>query len=174
MSDQPGGGERREVYIRRGADGRFLGYSASWSGGRFISRSEAIPYLQLDAERGVVVDSVGNTAGIGAVTYPRSGVEVQFVQRRARYMPTDQMPDRIRPGANQEIIERQVLVGADGKLVEIETSYGLGQRYDPSKRGGWWRQKASQALGLAEGQRLATRDLEKVIVSRQFLIKTTT
>lgn len=162
----------RRVRVVRDSGGRFIGFQDPDAGGRFITRDEAASRLRFSVEEGALVDSFGAPVGVGGITLPRRGVEVGYKLRSASYKPLDTEPARFKPGANQELIERVYFTKADGSLVSLETSYGLGRDYDPHRTGGRWRQAASEALGLKEGQRLPTRDLQRAVIMKEFIVKT--
>jgi hypothetical protein len=167
--DQEGQARVRAV---RNREGRFIGFQDPDQGGRFITRQEALSRLSFSVERGEVLDSFGNGVGVGAVKLPGRGVDVTYQTRAAEYKPMTVDPARFTPNPNQEIVERNVFMTKDGKLVTSETSWGLGKKYDPAKYGGRWRQSASDALGLDKAKRLPTRDLERAVLMREFIVKT--
>lgn len=172
MTDQPGGTGGFRVYIRRNSAGRFVGFTSSESQGRFIKRSEALSGLTYDQKTGLIRDSAGNTAGVAAVAFPKSGVAINLQNRSYTYERVTTGAENFQPTDRQELIERQTFVRRDGTIVAKETSYGLGGKYAPERRGGWWRKQASEALGLDPGTRLSTNELQAAVLRREFLVKT--
>jgi hypothetical protein len=169
MSDLAGG----RVKVIRDKSGQVRGFQDPDTG-QFISRKDAIARVSFDAEKAEITDSFGNPVGVGALRIPKAGVSVAFKAKQAEYKPIVVDPSSYTPGANEEIIERLVFLGTDGKLVVKDISYGLGTRYDPNKKGGAYRMRASEALGKEPGERLPTRDLDKALLSQEFMIKTIT
>jgi hypothetical protein len=96
---------------------------------------------------------------------------VAFKVKEATYRPLPTSPQDFQPKPNQEVIERTVFITREGKLVSSETSYGLGEAYDPAKTGGRWRRAASKAVGAGEGKRLPTSDLARAVAMQEFLVK---
>ncbi len=164
-------GELGLVQVVRNQEGRFIGFR-DVDTGRFISRADAIPRLRYSVEKSSIIDSFGTTIGPGSLALPQRGETVSFKLREAEYLPLQQSPESYRPNANQEIIERTILVTREGKIITDEVSHGLGTAYDPAKYGGHWRKKAAEALGVREGDRLPTVDLKRAVVYREFLLKT--
>jgi hypothetical protein len=164
--EQPG------VRILRSEDGVFYGFQDPVNG-QFISRADALSRLTYSVEQGALQDSFGNTAGVGSVALPGRGVTVTYATAEAEYLPMQVDPTTFKPESNQEIVERVIFTDQDGNLVTLETSYGLGNDYNPHATGGRWRRGASQALGLDEGERLPTADLERAVIYKEFIVKTT-
>lgn len=137
----------------------------------FIAAEDGIARLQFNFDSGQLEDSFGTGVGVGALNMPKRGVTVDYVEASATYSPLGGNPESVRPDANQEIIERVYFVDRDGNIITLETSYGLGQIYDPTKSGGRWRRAASEALGLPENSRAPTSELKEAELNREFLIK---
>jgi len=169
MTDQPPGFRVRAARDKRG---QIIGFQDPDKGNRFITREAAIPRLRYSSADRSIVDSFGTKVGVGALRLPGRGRMVTYAVKSAEYRSLDQDARRFRPAGNQEVIERTVLVGKDGQLISDETSSGLGKRYDQAKRGGHWRKTISDALGLKDSERLPTRDLERAVVYREFIVKT--
>lgn len=159
------------VRIVRDSEGRVIGFQDPDFGNRFITRSEAINRLKYDREMGQIVDSFNSPVGVGSLAFPGRGEEVAFRTKNALYTPLGVDPTTFRPKPNQEIVERIVIIDKNGNLVRSETSYGLGNRFDPSKRGGWWRKKVSESLGLKPNERLPSADLQRAVVRRDYILK---
>lgn len=140
--------------------------------GRFISRSSALTRVTYDFERGRIVDSFGNTIGVGAFRLPLAGAVRQTENTVQVYAKLDVDPRQFRAAANQEIIERITVVGRDGKLRTFEIDYGPGGKYDRSAHGGRWRFETSRALGLADNQRAQTTELRQAVAYREFIVRT--
>lgn len=159
------------VRVVRSEDGTFRGFQDP-ANGQFISRSAALDRLTYSVEQGALVDSFGNTAGVGSIAIPGRGIQVTYKTAEADYARLDTNPATFKPETNQEIVERVVFTDQDGHLVTLETSYGLGQDYNPKQTGGRWRRGAAQALGVDEGTRLPTADLERAVIYKEFIVKT--
>jgi hypothetical protein len=164
------GGPR--VRVVRDSSGRVIGFQDPDQGSRFISRADALDRLRYNIEKAQVEDSFGNGVGVGALSIPGRGVTVGYKNGEAVYTPLEGDPSTFKPDPNQEIIERTIFIDKDGNLVTVEISYGYGNGYDPAKYGGKWRYEASQALGLEEGERLPTSDLQRAVAGQEFTIKT--
>lgn len=164
----------RRVQVARDRQGRVVGFQDPDRGYRFISRQDALPRMRYNLDKSRIEDSFGNEVGIGALKVPGRGVSVAFKVKEATYKPLPTSPQDFQPSASQEVIERTVFLTREGKLVSTETSYGLGEAYDPTKAGGKWRRDASQAAGAKEGERLLTSDLARLQVGQEFLVKTIT
>ena len=159
------------VRIVRDRQGRVVGFQDPDKRSIFISRKDAIPRLRHSIERNRIEDSFGNEVGVGALGLPGRGIDVAFKAKMASYKPLPTDPRTYNPKPNQEIVERTTFITREGKLVTSETSYGLGEKYDPSKTGGRWRRAASKAVGAGEGKRLPTSDLQRAVAHREFIIK---
>jgi len=164
----------QRVKIARDRTGRLVGFQDPDAGYKFIQREEAIVRLRLDVESGQILDSFGNPVGVGGLHYPAAGYDVATVRKLSQYRPLDVPVEQFKPGPNQELIERNVFVTAEGKLVTDTFSYGRGVEYREGIAGGRWRWKASEALGLEPHERLSTRDLKRSVLLREFLVKTVT
>lgn len=138
----------------------------------FIARNQAVTRVRFDFERNRIVDSFGEVIGAQHMGIPSSGRVAERKVFDLVYRPLGVDPRRFDTGPNQEVIERLVLVDRNGNVYTRETSYGLGERYDRSERGGWFRRQASQALNLEEGQRVSTRELRRAVLHREFIVKT--
>ena len=161
----------RRVHVARDRAGKVIGFQDPDRGYRFISRKDALPRMRYSIERSRIEDSFGREIGVGSLSLPGRGVTVGFKVKEATYRPLPTSPQDFRPTASQEVIERTVFITREGKLVSTETSYGLGEAYDPTKTGGRWRRSASQAVGAKEGERLPTRDLARAVAHQEFLVK---
>lgn len=137
----------------------------------FINRESAINRLTYDFERNRVVDSVGVTVAAKHLGLPAVGRVAQYTTLDAKWIPLKVDPRKYIPAANEEIVERIVFIGRDGKLIREETSYSLGKKYDRSKRGGWFVDRAKKALGKEPEEKVTTPELKRAVVHRQFLIK---
>ncbi len=157
--------------VRNRTTGALVGFQDPGTG-RFLSRTDAIARLQYSPERGQVEDSFANPVGVGSLGIPARGQHVTFKVKEADYQRLSVDVNTFKPSSNQEIVERTVLVTKEGKLVTSETSYGLGQKYQEGKYGGRWRQEASEALGTDKKARLPTKDLERAVAYREFIVKT--
>ncbi len=128
--------ETLRVRIVRDRQGKVIGFQDPDKGAVFISRQSAIPRLRYSIERSRVEDSFGNEVGVGALGLPARGVEVAFKVKEASYKPLGVKPEGYQPRPNEEIIERVIVVDKGGKLVPIDTSYGLGKSTTRRKPGG--------------------------------------
>ena len=162
----------RRVQVARDRKGRVVGFQDPDQGYRFISRKDALPRMRYSIERSRIEDSFGNEIGVGSLSLPGRGVSVAFKVKEATYKPLPTSPQDFRPSASQELIEVNIFTDKAGKLITSETSYGLGEAYDPTKTGGRWRRDASKAAGAGEGQRLLTVDLARFHLSQEFILKT--
>lgn len=163
--------ERLRVRVARDRKGRVVGFQDPDKRSVFISRKDAISRLRINKDTRQVEDSFGNRVGIGALGLPGRGIELTYKTKSAAYKPLATDPRSYNPKPNEEIIERTTFATKGGKLITSETSYGLGEKYDPSKTGGRWRRDASKALGVSEGGRLPTRDLKRAVLHKEFIIK---
>ena len=161
----------RRVQVARDRQGRVVGFQDPDRGMKFISRQDALPRMRYSIERSRVEDSFGNEVGVGSLSLPGRGVTVGFKVKEAIYKPLPTRPQDFQPSASQEVIERTVFLDREGRLVSTETSYGLGEAYDPTKTGGRWRRSASDAVGAKAGERLPTSDLARAVVMQEFLLK---
>lgn len=161
----------RRVHVARDRQGKIVGFQDPDRGYKFISRQDALPRLRYSVEKSRIEDSFGKEVGVGSLGLPGRGVSVGFKVKEATYRPLPTTPQDFQPRANQEVIERTVFITREGKLVSSETSYGLGEAYDPTKAGGRWRRSASQAVGAKEGERLPTSDLARAVAHQEFLVK---
>lgn len=168
--ERPSGGRVRVV---KDAGGRVVGFQDPDRNNVFIKRSEALKRVEYDVQSQTVKDSFGGTLGIADLVFPKRGQTVAYAVKEAEYQRLLQDPRAFRPSPNQEVIERVVVVTADGKFKSVETSYGLGQRFDPAKAGGRFRAGVATAEGVPVSKRLPTKDLERAIVFSEFLVKTT-
>lgn len=164
----------QRVRVVRDRQGRVVGFQDPDKRNIFIRRVDAVPRLRYSVERSQVEDSFGNRVGVGALGLPLRGYDVAFKVKEAAYRPLAIDPLSFRPNPDQELIEKTTYTTKDGKLVTSEMSYGLGEKYDPSKTGRKWRHEASKALGRPEGERLPTRDLKRAVLYKEFIVKTTT
>ena len=137
-----------------------------------IAREPAIDRLTFDYQSNTVVDSYGNSVGLRHLGIPSTGRVADYKVWSVKWMPMTTDPRRYIPGPNEEIVERVIFVDRDGKLIVSRTSWGRGQKYDRSKRGGWWVDKAKKAAGLEPGEKATTRELKRAQIHREFVIKT--
>lgn len=161
----------RRVQVARDRTGKVVGFQDPDRGYRFISRADALPRLRYSIEKSRIEDTFGNRVGVGSLGLPGRGLSVAFKVKEATYRPLQVSPQDFQPRPNQEVIERTVFITREGKLVSSETSYGLGEAYDPAKTGGRWRRAASKAVGAKEGERLLTSDLARAVAHQEFLVK---
>ena len=140
----------------------------------FISREPAIDRLVFDFKSNKILDSFGNSVGLRHLGIPSVGRVTDYKVMTVKHMPMIGDPRRFIPASNQEIVERVVFVDKNGKLIVSRTSWGLGQKYDRSKRGGWWIDKAKKAAGLEPGEKATTRELKRAQIHREFVVKTLT
>lgn len=159
--------------VRNRTTGSVVGFQDPLTG-RFLSRTDAISRLHYSVERGQIEDSYQNPVGVGNLGIPSRGQRVAFKVKEADYQKLSVDPVTFRPSANQEVVERTVFITKDGKFVTSETSYGLGEKYDPAQSGGRWRKEAAEALGVKGDQRLPTVDLKRAVAYREFIVKTIT
>ncbi len=138
----------------------------------FISREPAIDRLAFDFQRNTVVDSFGNSVGLRHLGLPSSGRVTDYNIWTVKWMPLPTDPRRYIPGPNEEIVEKVIFVDRNGKLVVSYSSSGRGFKYDRSKTGGWWVDKAKKAAGLEPGEKATTRELKRAQIHREFVIKT--
>jgi len=171
VAPNPEQSELRVQVVRERETGRFVGFRDPESG-RFISRTDAMSRLNYNPQSNRIEDSFGNAVGVGALAIPGRGIRVAYRTAEALYEPVKTDPSALRPGPNQEIVERTVFITKDGRLVTSETGFGLGKRYDPSKYGGRWRQAASEALGLQPSQRIPTSDLKRAVAYHEVMVRT--
>jgi len=163
--------ERLRVRIARDRKGRVVGFQDPDKRSVFITRADAVKRLRINKDTRQVEDSFGNRVGVGALGLPGRGVELVYKTKTAAYTPLGADPRTYNPKPNEEILERTTFATKEGKLVTSETSYGLGEKYDPSKTGGRWRRDASKALGVPEGGRLPTRDLQRAVLYKEYIVK---
>ncbi len=155
-----------EVIERTYADGRIVTIR-----NQFIAREQAIPRLHFDFQVNRIRDSFGRFVGVAHLKVPAMGRVVDFVELQARYRPLTIDPRRYDVRENEEIIERLVLLDREGNIVTRETSYGLGQKYDRARRGKWFFGVTRDRIGVETGKKVETRELEKAVLSREFIVK---
>jgi len=161
------------VVAREYPDGRIV------SGIRnlFTRTTDSVTRLRFDYGAGRLEDSFGKRVPVTSVKIPDRGVTFQFRFQEATWSPLGVDPRRFTPGPNQEIVERVVFLDRDGNLIVENFSYGLGSKYDRTKTGAKWRYAAARALGEESdpgpGNRLTTAELQKAVLEREFLVKTT-
>ena len=164
------------VIISRDANGIIRRYGDPDTG-TVLRKNDALLRLRIDVERGQIVDSFGNSITVRELQVLRTGETFRstnpFVNVTQTTAATSIPVDQIRPGRNQEIIERLIISGKDGQVHKIDISYGAGKRYDPHAKGSAWRTKVSGAVGAGAGERLSTGDLERAVISKTFVIRTT-
>ena len=165
--------EGLRVRAVRDEEGNLVGFQDPDQGSRFISRQDAIERMRYSVEEGEIQDSFGNAVGVGSLALPQRGVSVATKNTTIEYLPVRGDPLNIRPASNQEVVERTTFIRKDGTLVTVETGFGYGKRYDPSKYGGRFRQQAAAALELPEGERLPTSDLKRAVASQEIIVRTT-
>lgn len=137
----------------------------------FISREPAIDRLKYDFDRNRIVDTFGTTVGTKHIGLPTAGRVVDYKTLTATWSPLTTDPRKYIPAANEEVVERVVFMNREGKLVTEHTSYGLGRKYDRSKTGWWWAGKAKEALGIEPGEKVTTKELQRAVVHREFVVK---
>ncbi len=164
----------QRVRVVRDQYGRLVGYQDPDKNNRFIAREEAVKRILYDFDKMYFSDSYNTKILEAEILTPLRGTTVHFVERSAVYTPMLESPNRFRPASNQEVIERLVVVGKDGRVHVVDTSYGLGVRYNENKYGGRWRQRVSEALELPENVRLPTSDLKRAVASVEYIVKTIT
>ncbi len=163
--------EDLRVRIARDRKGRVVGFQDPDKRSVFISRADAVKRLRINPDTRQIEDSFGNRVGVGALALPGRGIELVYKTKMASFTPLAVDPRTYNPKPNEEIIERTTFATKKGRLITSETSYGLGEKYDPSKTGGRWRRDASKALGVSEGGRLPTRDLQRAVLHKEYIIK---
>jgi hypothetical protein len=160
------------VRIVRGINGKLVGYQDPDNNNRFILRTDAIKRLFYDSEKMYLTDSFGRSIMDADLRMVFRGERINFIERAAIYTPMMESPSRFRPASNQEVIERVLVVDKNGRVIEFDTSFGLGVRYNQYRYGGRWRQKISEALGLPENARIPSSDLKRAVYSVEYLVKT--
>jgi len=142
----------------------------------FVGNMFATQRVTYEPDLGHLADSLGNRVPIGALRMPGGGSVVDYKTVQAVWQPLGVDPRSFTPGANQEIVERVVFQDAQGRMMTLNLSYGEGEKYDRSKTAEKWRYFASKAAGEdedpGEGKRKETRELQKQVVIREFLVKT--
>ena len=137
----------------------------------FINRETAINRLTYDFQRNRVVDSVGVSVAAKHIKLPLAGRVVQYGVLDAKWIPLDVDPRKYIPAANEEVLERITFVDRQGNLVIEYKSYGLGKKYDRSKGGGCFVDRAKKALGREPEDKVTTKELQRAVVQRQFVLK---
>jgi hypothetical protein len=141
----------------------------------FIGNAYAVEHLAYNYDLGFVADSFGTRVPLAALAFPKRGTVVEYKTLTATWKPLDKDPRQFKPNANQEIVERVIFMDGHGNLQTLDMSYGKGKKYDRSKTGEKWRYFAGRMAGEEEdpgaGNRLSTRELQKNVVSREFLVK---
>ena len=150
---------------------KFVGFQDAETG-LFISPEEARSSLKFDPERNRVVDSFGNVVGVGNLELQESGARFSLKNVDVLYMPLEESVRSFKPGGNQEIIERFTIVNKDGSLSTFEISHGLGNKYKRGHGGGRWRYETSKALDYKQGERPPTKELQRAVLHREFIVKT--
>jgi hypothetical protein len=142
----------------------------------FVGNMFATQRVTYEPELGFLSDSLGNRVPIGALRMPGGGSVVDYKTVKAVWEPLGVDPRSFTPTHNQEIVERVVFLDAEGRLQTLNLSYGEGEKYDRSKTGEKWRWFATKMTGEdadpGEGNRTDTRELQKHVVVREFLVKT--
>lgn len=155
----------------RDASGRVIGFQDPDQGNRFITRDQALNRLRYDPSQEQILDSFGNPVGAGSLAFPERGFSVATRSRFVNYRAGGDDPMLIRIRTGEELVEQVTFVDRNGRVYTVEHSFGKGRSYDPTVKGGWFRQKASEALGLRENERIPTRDLERAVVRRDYIVK---
>jgi len=160
------------VAIRRDSSGVIRRYYDPDTG-ETLTRTDAIMRMKVDFERGTVVDSLGNPITNRELMLNRSEATRRFMNVSQSTRPLNRDVMQYQPKPNEEIIERLIVQGKDGKIHKIDISYGSGKRYSPHEKGSAFRTKISDALDLEADYRLPTSDLQRVVISKQFVVRTT-
>ena len=137
----------------------------------FMTQNNALARLRYDFDRNRALDSFGQEVGARFLGIPSSG---RVSERRVFNLQWERLgvdPRRYTPRDNEEVIERLILVDRKGNIFSRETSYGLGEKYDRDRRGGWFRAQTSRALEAEEGKRLTTRELQRAVLHREVVVK---
>ena len=159
-----------EVVVGRTARGQIVFRDPST--GRFIDREAAIPRFRFDFNVGRIRDSEGRFVGVGALRFPSLGrvTDYKILSSQTERLSVD--PRTFRPGANQQVVESLLLIDRNGKLVRVEWSSRLGERYDQAKAAGWWRAKVGDAAGIEGGGFAQYAQLKGTVLQREFTVKT--
>lgn len=165
---EPSPGER--AVIRVLPDGRRQWYDPDT--GRIISRADAVRRVRFDFETGWVRDSFGRNVGVGNLRIPQGGIARVYKTVDVRYGRLVADPSRLTPGNNQEIVERVTMINRDGTLRTVETSWGLGKRYDPSQYTKRWASEAADAAGVRIGDRGAYEKMKGAVLQKEYIVKT--
>jgi hypothetical protein len=130
--------------------------------------------MSVDYRTGSVVDSFGNQVSMRELSLTRSEETRRFLNARQVTSPVSGDPTEFRPAGNEEVIERLIVAGKDGKVHKVDISYGAGRKFDPKAKGSAWRTKLSDALGVGGDERLPTTDLQRAVLSREIVVRRTT
>lgn len=160
------------LLISRDARGIIRRYSDPDTG-ETLTRNEGIRRMTLDQASGQLVDSFGNQIKLGELTLRRTHETPGLINASQTTSPLNVNPWTYKPKKNEEIIERLIVAGRDGKINKIDISHGAGKMYDPKARGGAWRRNISEALGLGENERLPTGDLKRMVIYEQIVVRRT-
>jgi hypothetical protein len=152
-----------------------LGVLSSRPANLFVGREYGIQRLSYDFNAGMIVDSQGSGVPVAALEAALVSQPVEYVNQSAVWKVMVGDPREFRPGPNQEIVERNVVLDAQGNVRLVDMSYGKGELYDPSRTGGKWRYELSRLTGEPQdpgkGFRTDTSKLRKQVISRSFLVK---
>lgn len=163
------------VRATRGKDGRWYFFDAAT--GRRVKNRIGITRLEFDTEQNKFVDSRGKGVGAGAFrTLPileRRELENAIVNwRKLRGNPYT-----YRPAPNEQITERLVIQGRDGKIKVVEISHGRGKKFSVDAGSPQARKFGSairEAAGVGTERKVNSGDLDKIILHREYLVTTTT
>jgi len=160
------------VVINRDARGAIRRYGDPDTG-QTLTRNEAIGRMKYNFSTGEIEDSMGNSLKIGEIALKRGHETSDLINARQVTSPMNRNPYTYKTARNEELIERLIVVGKNGEISKIDISYGSGKSYDPNRLGGTWRAKVANAVGLEKGERLPTADLERMVVSKQIVVRRT-
>lgn len=121
--------------------------------GRFAMRDETGVFIP----RNVFSAEAGTLFGSGLIK-----TTDQFVARDAI---------GAQAGADQQFVERITYLRPDGRIVVREIPYGIGNEYDPSKKGKAWFYNGQRVLET-EGERPSYDQIKAAILSSQIILRT--
>lgn len=160
------------VWVSRDEAGIIRRYGDPDSG-KTLTRNEGIRRMSFNQTTGQVEDSLGNQIRLGELSLRAMHETEGLINVRQTTSPLKTNPWTYATKKNEEIIERLIVIGKDGKINKIDISHGQGKMYDPSAKGKVWRADISNALGLDKDDRLTTDDLEKMVVHKQIVVRRT-
>lgn len=142
---------------------------------RFVGREFGLQRLSYDFTAWMIVDGEGTGVPVAALEAAFVSQPTRYVKQEAVWKVMTGDPREFRPGVNQEIVERNVVLDAQGNVRMVDMSYGKGELYDPSQTGGKWRYELSRLAGETsdpgKGFRTSSNELRNTVVSRTFLVK---